>query len=80
MYQFKTLPESVRSVLIAISVVVLQIVVATDLTKIENWHVWLIALAAAAAHALGVAVLAAVSPAPVPPTDPAPVTDPAPKP
>lgn len=61
MYTFKGLPESVRSILIAVAVVALQIIVATDFTKIESWSTWIIALGAAIAHALAVAILSALS-------------------
>lgn len=61
-YTFKMLPESVRAVLIAVAIVVLQLIVSTDLAKIESWRVWLTGVAVAAAHALAVGILSALTP------------------
>jgi len=57
MYEFKRLPESVRSILIAVGIVVAQMIATTDFSAIESWHVWLVALGVAALHAFGVAML-----------------------
>ena len=58
------MPEFVRVVFIAVAAVVLQMVVSTDLTKVENWKVWAIGIGAAAVHAAGVAILAVMTPSP----------------
>lgn len=53
-YIFKPAPEVVRGLFIAVATVVLQMLIATDLTRVTDWRTWAIALAAAAVHAAGV--------------------------